>query len=419
MKQELIQKQKMPEGWKRMSLGEIGSFLRGPFGSSVQKSVCVVKGKDTYKLYEQGNVINNDFQIRDYYLTKEKFLELEKFEIKPDDILMTCAGTLGKIAIVPEGIEKGIINSVLMRIRLNQSLILNKYFIYLFKSPTFQNKVISQSSGAGIKNLFATKELKKFEIILPPLPVQHQIVAKLNAQMAQIGIMKKEAEKEKEASEEIKPSYLSKMFESISGECSSKSISEICHRPQYGYTASSTIDKVGPKMLRITDIQDGDVIWDNVPYCLCSDEDYKKYELQNNDIVFARTGATTGKSFLIKNPKNSIFASYLIRLKIANKEVLPDYLYLFFQSQVYWNAILKDSRGGIMPNFNAEMLSKLKIPTPSKSIQEKFIKEAKILTKYNFVIIEHINHKLSAISQLQSSILNEVFGKCQKPSVKD
>ena len=418
MKQELIHKQKLPEGWRIVKLGELAEFLRGPFGSSVQKSVCVEKGPNTYKLYEQGNVINNDFLRGTYYLTKDKFQELSKFEIQTGDILITCAGTLGRIAVVPEKIERGIINSVLMRIRLNNSKILTKYFIYYFKSPQFNSSVLSKSFGAAIKNMFATKELKQFTMFLPPLPVQQQIVSKLDKQMAQIEIMKKEVEKEKEASEEIKTSYLSKMFESISGECSSKSISEICHKPQYGYTASSTIDKVGPKMLRITDIQDGDVIWDNVPYCLCSDEDYKKYELQNNDIVFARTGATTGKSFLIKNPKNSIFASYLIRLKIADKGVLPDYLYLFFQSQVYWNAILKDSRGGIMPNFNAEMLSKLRIPTPSKSIQEKFIKEAEILTKYNFVIIEQINQKLSAISLLPSSILNEVFGKYEIPEVR-
>jgi type I restriction enzyme S subunit len=208
------------------------------------------------------------------------------------------------------------------------------------------------------------------------------------------------------------------MFESISNKCISKPISEICYKPQYGYTASSTIEKVGPKMLRITDIQDGEVIWECVPYCLCSDEDYKKYELKDNDLVFVRIGATTGKSFLIKNPKNSIFASYLIRLNISDKNVLPDYLYLFFQSQKYWQVILKDSRGGIMPNFNAEMLSKLEIPIPNKEIQEELIKKTNILDESINIIQQNITQKLSAISLLSSSLLNEVFGKYEIPEVK-
>ena len=76
MKQELLQKQKLPEGWKIISLGEIGNFLRSPFDSSVQKSICVAKAKYTYKLYEQGNVINNDFLRGTYYITKEKFQNL-------------------------------------------------------------------------------------------------------------------------------------------------------------------------------------------------------------------------------------------------------------------------------------------------------------------------------------------------------
>src|SRR3989344_4176036 len=104
---------KLPDGWKEVGLGEVGTFLRGPFGSSIKKSVCVPKGKNTFKLYEQGNIIRNDFERGEYYLTEEKFQELKKFEIIHGDLAITCAGTLGKIAIVPDNIERGIINSVL------------------------------------------------------------------------------------------------------------------------------------------------------------------------------------------------------------------------------------------------------------------------------------------------------------------
>ena len=167
---------KLPEGWIEVEYQEVADFLRGPFGSSVKKSVCVKKGPETYKLYEQGNAINNDFNRGTYYVSKEKFQELQKFELLPGDIVITCAGTLGKIATAPENIERGIINSVLMRIRLDKTKILNKYFLYFFKSPMVQNQIFSRSQGATIKNLFPTKKLKSFKMPLPPIKVQTKIV---------------------------------------------------------------------------------------------------------------------------------------------------------------------------------------------------------------------------------------------------
>lgn len=118
--------------WPMVELGEVADFKRGPFGSSIKKSVCVPKGKNTYKVYEQGNIIQNDFIRGEYYITEKKFNELFKFELKPNDIVITCAGTLGRIAVAPNNIERGIINSVLMRIRVKKEEIHQKYFIYMF-----------------------------------------------------------------------------------------------------------------------------------------------------------------------------------------------------------------------------------------------------------------------------------------------
>ncbi len=136
--------------------------------------------------------------------------------------------------------------------------------------------------------------------------------------------------------------------------------------PQYGFTASATSKKTGVQMLRITDIQNGSVDWSAVPFCEISKNKENKYLLQKYDIVFARTGATTGKTFLITDDlKNKIvFASYLIRVR-PNKSVLPEYLYHFFQSQRYWSQIV--TRGGIKPNFNASKLKNIEITLPFDS----------------------------------------------------
>lgn len=138
-------------------------------------------------------------------------------------------------------------------------------------------------------------------------------------------------------------------------------VGEICTALQYGYTASASNKPVGPRFLRITDIQNGDVQWPSVPFCEIEDKTVAKYELHAGDIVFARTGGTVGKSYIIQAvPEKSVFASYLIRLS-AHSEIHPKFLYHFFQSASYWEQIgLK--KGGLQGNVNAKALSSLELP---------------------------------------------------------
>jgi type I restriction enzyme M protein len=166
------------KGWEMVRLGDVVDLLRGPFGSSIKREVCVKRG---YKVYEQGNVINNDFAIGKYYIDDNRFKLLEKFEIQENDILLTCAGTLGKVAIVPKIFEKGIINSVLMRLRIKDSAILRvKYFLYLLQSRYIQGELIKKSTGVGLKNMRAGKEIRDLQIPLPPLETQQKIVEELD-----------------------------------------------------------------------------------------------------------------------------------------------------------------------------------------------------------------------------------------------
>ncbi|HEY5073370.1 MAG TPA: N-6 DNA methylase, partial [Pyrinomonadaceae bacterium] len=138
-------------------------------------------------------------------------------------------------------------------------------------------------------------------------------------------------------------------------------VKELCGKPQYGYTESATVERVGPRFLRITDIQNGEVKWDDVPYCRC--EEVAKYRLADGDIVFARTGATTGKSYLVRNPPEAIFASYLIRIRPGGR-VLPDYMWWYFQSSGYWASVFSGTDDGNRPNMNGSKLADLRIPFP-------------------------------------------------------
>jgi type I restriction enzyme M protein len=147
-------------------------------------------------------------------------------------------------------------------------------------------------------------------------------------------------------------------------------IGQKCHKPEYGLTASANAKPVGPKFLRITDITDSGVDWKSVPYCECAVELIEAYRLHENDIVFARIGATTGKSFIVKNPPPAVFASYLIRVR-PREGMWPDFLYYFFQSAAYWKQVDANKGNNLKGGVNGSILASMFVPVPPLEEQKQ------------------------------------------------
>lgn len=188
-----------------------------------------------------------------------------------------------------------------------------------------------------------------------------------------------------------------------------KKLSDIA-KINYGYTEKAIYEEIGPKFLRITDIQDKGVDWNNVPYCKCNEIDLAKYKLEAGDVVFARTGATTGKSNLIRNPPNAVFASYLIKLRLKDKSnFVPEYISYFFQTQSYWDVIKNGISGSTQGGFNAAKLGIVEIPIPPLPEQERIVS---ILDKA-FSAIEqakqNVEKNLKNAKELFDSYLNGIF----------
>lgn len=204
------------------------------------------------------------------------------------------------------------------------------------------------------------------------------------------------------------------IFSKIQQEGRVVNLKDISDNPQYGYTASANSNQIGPKFLRITDIQNGIVDWNTVPYCKISNININNYRIKKEDIFFARTGATTGKTFFIKSiEQEAVFASYLIRVQIQKDIVLPEYIYHFFQSPQYWEQITP--QGGAQPHMNAQRLMKLKVPIPFKNKQIDFLTQEKVinfLNKINNYYITLIKINLQTSQELESlkqSILHKAF----------
>lgn len=162
--------------WENILLDKKDSFRRGPFGGALKKDIFVERG---YKVYEQYCPINDDCSFSRYYITEEKFHEMNKFEVHAGDFLISGAGSIGKITLVPEGCEKGIINQALLRVRINNEIYDKRFFLTLFRSPMFQKVIIENSTGSAMQNLKSVKELKQIPVPLPCLSEQHEIVRRV------------------------------------------------------------------------------------------------------------------------------------------------------------------------------------------------------------------------------------------------
>lgn len=153
---------------------------RGPFGSAIKKAFFVESG---YKVYEQGNAINDDCKRGHYYISEEKYNELSSFQLKPGDFIVSCSGTIGKIAQLPADAEAGVINQALMRIRLKPEMIDPYYFMLQFRSEGFQRKIVSRGSGMG--NLAGIKEFKNATMFVPEnREKQEYIVSEIESRMS-------------------------------------------------------------------------------------------------------------------------------------------------------------------------------------------------------------------------------------------
>lgn len=172
---------------------------------------------------------------------------------------------------------------------------------------------------------------------------------------------------------------------------------------QYGLSNSAEAQG-SHKLLRITDIQDGTVNWDNVPFTTTTDPD--TYLLKTGDIVFARTGATVGKSFLItETPFPAVYASYLIRIRLIG-DLPSEYIYQFFNSACYWSQITDKSVGVGQPNCNGTSLKELFIPLPPLNEQVKIIPIVETLLDYVKRIGLERTELLSILSATKSKILD-------------
>lgn len=196
------------EGWGERKFKDLCSFVRGPFGGSLKKEMFVVSG---YAVYEQQNAIYNRFNFR-YFIDEEKYNSMIRFSVSPGDLIMSCSGTIGKVAIIPDDAAQGIINQALLK--LTPKKILDKYYLkYLMESSFFGDLISQYSDGAAIKNIASVAILKDIVLPLPSLSEQQRIVERLDALSAHVRELEENQKKIISECDALKQALLRKVFE--------------------------------------------------------------------------------------------------------------------------------------------------------------------------------------------------------------
>jgi len=274
---------------------------------------------------------------------------------------------VGGFGVVPDSLDGSLVSSHYFLFQIDETQLDRQFLDFYSRTPAFRDQVAAQ----GSTNYAAIRpgHVLGYTIPLPAVTEQRRIVARIEQLATQIEEARRLRHQATEETEALMASASDVAFKPQKGWMEAR-VADFCETPQYGYTESATTEPVGPRFLRITDIQNGRVNWDTVPFCQCPNPE--AYLLKANDIVFARTGATTGKSFLIRDCPEAVFASYLIRLRVQQL-VTPEYLYRYFQTPSYWAQITGEKKGTGQPNVNGKKLANIRVPVPPPAEQRRLV----------------------------------------------
>ena len=389
----------LPEHWKMRRLGEVTNIFKG--GTPKRSVEKYFKGDIPWAIPTDITALGSVLYINDTdtHISEEALGKSAARLLPAGTVLLTSRATIGETAIstVPMATNQGFANF------LCKEALLNVYLAYHLRY--IKQRLNDLATGSTFKEI--TKgTLLNIEIPLPPLPEQRAIASVLVA----IQEAKFARQKEIALERERKAALMDYLFShGTKGEPRKQTeIGEIpeswemvrlgnyCHKPDYGYTESAVDSPVGPRFLRITDIQNDEVNWEKVPYCDCGMEDREKYSLKTGDIVIARIGATTGKAYMVEDCPDAVFASYLIRVRTMD-DLLPNFLAQYFRTTGYWSQINQSKGGRLKGGVNIPILSRLMLPLPRFAEQQEIAE-----------ILQACDTKIAALEQ-ESTHLAELF----------
>ena len=293
----------------------------------------------------------------------------KRSKLEKGDILFSGIGTIGKVAYVDINTDNWDCSESVFLIKPAESDIKGKYLYYILTSNIAKSQYEKGSAGAIMKGV-RKKTLENIKIPIPSLEEQNRIVGILDTFTDSIENLKQQIAQRRKQFEFYRDQLLD--LEGKEG-VEMKTLGEICDiKGDYGISASSKPFDGNCRYIRITDITDSGSLNDDVVSA-----DYNKpvkEALKEGDILFARTGATVGKTLLFhKEYGECLFAGYLIRYRVKTMIVLPKFVFHFAHSNDYYKWVKANLVEGAQPNISALKYNSLQIPVPPPPEQSRIV----------------------------------------------
>ena len=300
--------------------------------------------------------------------------------VKPGDFILSNSMSFGRPYIMA---TDGCIHDGWLLLRTRSDNLLKDYLYLALGADKVYEQFVRSATGGVVNNLNIGL-VKEVLIPLPPLEVQHQIVAEVEG-------YQKVIDGARQVLDNYKPHIV------VNPDWPVLELGDLC-KPEYGYTAAAS-DAGSHRFVRITDIDaDGKLKSTDAKYIDASPDAVRSL-LAKGDILVARTGATFGKTMLFNEDYPAIYASYLIRLSLPNEKVIPGYYWAFAQSTNYWNQANALMTGGGQPQFNGNALVKISVPVPDLATQRAIVAEIEAeqaLVNTNRELIRRMEAKVKA-----------------------
>ncbi|MBU0464492.1 MAG: restriction endonuclease subunit S [Proteobacteria bacterium] len=394
--------EQLKTGWKIKKLGEVCEFVRGPFGGSLKKNIF---RSDGYAVYEQKHAIYDRFDNVRYFIDENKFNEMKRFELNSGDLIMSCSGTIGKIAIVPENIKKGIINQALLK--LSPSKKVSTVFLKLWmQSESFKDSLNEYSQGAAIKNVASVAILKNIQVPLPALPEQKRIVAILNKAFTTIAKAKANAEENLKNAKALFESYLQGVFKGEDWE--EKRLVEITSLLGDGLHGTPQYTEDGEYyFINGNNLNNGIIQYKKTTQRV-SIEEYHKYKKNLTDrTVLVSINGTLGNVAFYNNEKIILgkSACYFNLLEVVDK----NFIKYVISSPYFWNYAHKEATGATIKNVSLKTMREFKIPIPSLKEQQTIVKKLDALSVKTKRLEAVYQKKIEDLEELKKSVLQKAF----------
>lgn len=313
-------------------------------------------------MYEQNNAISNHFKTR-YKITEEKFKELHKFELLPGDFIMSGAGTIGRVSLVPPNISRGVINQALIRIRLNETTD-SGYFLEWIMSPKMQRKLTESNPGSAMVNLVPMRELKNWKVRIPTVKEQIKISRLLNTLQKTISLHNLKKRK----IEKLKLDLVRRLDFSLTEESDEVVLGDLIEiKSGYGFK-SEKFSNNGIPLIRISDIDSGIVKKPDI--FIKEDSKHIDFLIKNGDYLIAMSGATTGKVGRYTLSHDAYCNQRIGIIRGIENKIDNNYLEYVLHSSKFQHYISTQWGAGAQPNINLKQIKDYKLRLPKLSEQK-------------------------------------------------